>query len=171
MNKARKTAAVAAALMMGAISVAPPASAHGARDWLRLIANEASARQDGAGDRAATAQVGAANGSAIEQNGDNLSASVSQNGDANTAAIRQFGRNSTGSITQNGSGNEACLIQVGRNVSGEIVQNGDNQSTGLLQTGHRSMPIPVEICQSYDRHHAIGLIRHVALRSILGTRC
>ena len=170
MKKAYKTAAVAAALMMGALSVAPQASAHGACDVLRRITNEASVRQDGAGDRAATTQAGAANGSAIEQNGDNLTASVSQNGDANTAAIRQFGRNSTGSITQNGSGNEACLIQVGRNVSGEIVQNGDNQSTGLLQTRRGSVPIPVETCQSYNRHHAVGLIMQVARRSILANR-
>jgi hypothetical protein len=83
---------------------------------------------------------------------------VQQNGDANSAAIRQIGRNSTGSITQNGAGNAACLIQVGRNVNGEIVQNGDGQSTGLLQTRHRSMPIPVETCQSYDRRHAVGFL-------------
>jgi hypothetical protein len=156
--------------MVAALSVAPQASAHGFRDVLRRIANEASVRQDGRSDRAATTQNGAANGSAIEQNGDNLTASVRQSGDANNAAIRQFGSNSTGSITQNGSGNDACLLQIGRNVNGEIVQNGDNQSTGLLQTRRGSVPIPVETCQSYDRHHAAGLIMQVARRSILGKR-
>ena len=169
MRKIRKTTAVAAALMVAALSVAPQASAQSFRDVLRRIANEASVRQNGAGDRAATTQRGAANGSAIEQNGDNLTASVRQNGDANNAAIRQFGRNNAGSITQNGSGNDACLIQFGRNVNGEIVQNGDGGRTGVLQTPRASMPIPVEMCQT-DRHHAAGLIMAAARLSILGVR-
>lgn len=170
MNKVRKTSAVATALMIVTLSVAPPASAHRFRDVLRQMANEASVQQNGRGNGAATAQNGAANGSAIEQSGDNHTAIVRQNGDANDAAIRQFGRNNSGAISQNGSGNDACLLQIGRNVNGEIVQNGDNQSVGLLQTKRGSLPIPVELCQSYDRGHAVGLVRHVALRSIFGAR-
>ena len=170
MKNLGRTYAAAAALMIAALGVAPPASAHRFRDALRQMANEASVEQNGRGNGAATAQNGAANGSAIEQNGDDHTATVRQNGDANDAAIRQFGRNNTGAITQNGSGNDACLLQIGRNVNGEIVQNGDNQSTGVLQTKRGSLLIPVELCQSYDRHHAVGLIRHVALRSILGAR-
>ena len=169
MKNVRKTTAVAAALMVAAMNFAPQASAHGLRDVLRRIANEASVRQNGSNDRAATAQSGGANGSLIEQNGDSLTASVRQNGDANNAAIRQFGRNNTGSITQNGSGNDACLIQFGRSVNAEIVQNGDGGRTGVLQTPRASMPIPVEMCQT-DRHHAAGLIASAVRLSILGSR-
>lgn len=166
-KRARTTAALV--LMTAALSVAPAASAHGLRDVLWRIANEASVRQDGIGDRAATTQNGAANGSAIDQNGDNLTASVHQSGDANSAAIRQFGRNNTGAITQNGAGNETCLIQFGRNVNGEIVQNGDGARTGVLQTRHASMPIPVEMCQT-DRRHAGGLILSAARLTVFGNR-
>jgi len=169
-KKARKASAIATALVIAAVGVAPQASAHGFRDVVQRLANEASVQQDGAADRAATTQNGAANGSAIQQSGDNLTANVQQNGDGNTAAIRQFGRNSTGSITQNGSGNDACLIQVGRNVNGEIVQNGDNQSTGLLQTRHRSIPIPVEMCQSHDRRHAAGFLMRTARLALIASR-
>lgn len=170
MNKLRKTSPVATALVVAALSVAPQASAHGFPDVLRRIGNEVSVRQAGAGDRAATAQNGAVNGSAIEQNGDNLAAIVQQNGNANTAAIRQFGRNTTGSITQNGSGNDACLLQIGRNLDGEMVQTGDNQSTGLLQTRRGSLPIPVEMCQSYDRHHAAGFVMRTARLALMSGR-
>ena len=97
----------------------------------------------------------------------NHAATIRRNGDAHDAAIRQFERNNTSAITHNGSDNDARLLQIGPNVNGQIVQNRDNQRQGLLQTRRGSLPIPAEMCRSYDCHHAAGFVMHPARLALL----